>query len=70
MKRQNGFTLIELLVVISIIAILIALLLPALARAKNMALQIQCASNMHQVGIAMREYANEFRGMYPLSNTA
>ncbi|MGC9261782.1 MAG: type II secretion system protein [Phycisphaerae bacterium] len=67
---RAGFTLIELLVVISIIAILIALLLPALAQAKSLALQIECASNMRQDGIAMTEYADEFRGMYPLSNTA
>ena len=67
--RRAGFTLIELLVVISIIALLIALLLPALARAKSLALQIQCASNMRQIGIAMDEYANEYRGMYPLSMT-
>lgn len=66
----KGFTLIELLVVISIIALLIALLLPALAQAKSLALQIECASNMRQDGIAMSEYANEFRGVYPLSNTA
>ncbi len=68
-KSPAGFTLIELLVVISIIALLIALLLPALARAKSLALQIQCASNMRQIGIAMQEYANEYRGMYPPTNT-
>jgi prepilin-type N-terminal cleavage/methylation domain-containing protein len=63
-----GFTLIELLVVISIIALLISLLLPALAQARSLALQIECASNMRQVGIALQEYANEYRGHYPLSN--
>ena len=69
-QSRHGFTLVELLVVISIIAILIALLLPALAKAKSLALRVQCASNMQQDGIAMSEYADEYRGMYPLSSTA
>lgn len=68
MKRR-GFTLVELLVVISIIALLIALLLPALAKAKSLALRIECASNMQQVGIAMSEYANTYKGHYPLAYT-
>ncbi len=65
MKRR-AFTIIELLVVISIIALLIALLLPALARAKILAERIQCASNLRQIGIALHEYANEYAGQYPL----
>ena len=64
MKRR-GFTLVELLVVISIIALLIALLLPALAKARQLALRLQTASNMQQIGIALLEYANEYRGQYP-----
>ncbi|MHB1768163.1 MAG: type II secretion system protein [Phycisphaerae bacterium] len=68
--RCGGFTLIELLVVISIIALLISMLLPALAQARSLALQIECASNMRQDGIAMSEYANEYRGMYPMSYAA
>ncbi len=66
-KTPHGFTLIELLVVISIIALLIALLLPALSRARVLALRVQSASNMRQIGIAMQEYANEYRGQYPMS---
>lgn len=69
LTKRHGFTLIELLVVISIIALLISLLLPALARAKSLALQVECASNMRQIGIAMQEYSNENGGMYPLSDT-
>ena len=67
-KRYHGFTLIELLVVISIIALLISLLLPALARAKLLAERIECASNLRQIGIALHEYANTYNGQYPLAN--
>ena len=69
MNRRHGFTLIELLVVISIIALLVALLLPALARAKRLAVQIQGSSNLRQIGIALHEYANEYNGEYPLACT-
>jgi prepilin-type N-terminal cleavage/methylation domain-containing protein/prepilin-type processing-associated H-X9-DG protein len=63
----KAFTLIELLVVIAIIGILAALLMPALGKAKNKAAAAQCTSNLHQIYVAMTQYADDNSEMYPVS---
>ncbi|XAM01214.1 type II secretion system protein [Phycisphaeraceae bacterium D3-23] len=68
MRRLHAFTLIELLVVISIIALLIAVLLPALGSARYASKVSVCRSNYHQMGVAVNSFAVEHKGYFPDHN--
>ena len=65
--RPRGFTLIELLVVISIIALLLTLLLPAMSGANQQAKSVQCLSNLRQLGLATEQYVQANHGYYPVA---
>jgi prepilin-type N-terminal cleavage/methylation domain-containing protein/prepilin-type processing-associated H-X9-DG protein len=68
MKRRNGFTLVELLVVIGIVGLLIAILMPALRKARLAAESAGCLSNLRQIGGALMIYTAENRGVMPVSS--
>src|SRR6185503_6008020 len=65
-SRHAAFTLVELLVVIGIIALLIAILMPALAKAREASQKTVCLSNLRQLGTAMQLYATQYKDFIPI----
>ena len=69
-KQPTNFTLIELLVVIAIIAVLMSMLLPSLNKARLTAAGSACLNNMHQINLALTQYAMNYNGRYPYAESA